>query len=450
MKKHLLLMAGGAAILGSVGWFATRHAEHVMLETSIDHFRQALGPDASFTFATAKPGILGRSVNFTNLTLRQGPETITADRAELERPGQSDGDITQIGRLSFHGFQLTDPAISLQMDQLDIEDLTLPIHADAPGDTAQTLGIGHAHAVRLRAFVSPVQTDLAASDATLDNFGDGLASRLETRDLALNTDSPPDAGPGGGQRHLHAQAVSVDGMDLSGFYTSLATGTPYLPRPGGHDISITNLDIATTAPLMRAGRVLAHTNRTDSTEQDVISIRGLELWPDAPNLGWLPTLGYSHFAGGLVLNETRDLQTNTLHVEELALDAPDMGRLHMNGTFARSSSAPLLSAPRPDMPVIALDLTYLDHGMVPRALQAIGQARGMTPAMLLNTLATQQPGTPEGRAIVGFLAHPGVKPLHLVLQPPQPQPLVAVLAGLATLGAIPQVNQQLGLHVKTP
>nr|WP_243428581.1 hypothetical protein [Acetobacter suratthaniensis] len=443
-------MAGGAAILGSVGWFATRHAEHVMLETSIDHFRQALGPDASFTFATAKPGILGRSVNFTNLTLRQGPETITADRAELERPGQSDGDITQIGRLSFHGFQLTDPAISLQMDQLDIEDLTLPIHADAPGDTAQTLGIGHAHAVRLRAFVSPVQTDLAASDATLDNFGDGLASRLETRDLALNTDSPPDAGPGGGQRHLHAQAVSVDGMDLSGFYTSLATGAPYLPRPGGHDINITNLDIATTAPLMRAGRVLAHTNRTDSTEQDVISIRGLELWPDAPNLGWLPTLGYSHFAGGLVLNETRDLQTNTLHVEELALDAPDMGRLHMNGTFARAGSAPLLSAPRPDMPVIALDLTYLDHGMVPRALQAIGQARGMSPAMLLNTLATQQPGTPEGRAIVGFLAHPGVKPLHLVLQPPQPQPLVAVLAGLATLGAIPQVNQQLGLHVKTP
>lgn len=450
MKKHLLLMAGGAAILGGVGWFATRHAEHVMLETSIDHFRQALGPDASFTFATAKPGILGRSVNFTNLTLRQGPETITADRAELERPGQSGGDMTQIGRLSFHGFQLTDPAISLQMDQLDIEDLTLPIHADAPGDTAQTLGIGHAHAVRLRAFVSPVQTDLAASDATLDNFGDGLASRLETRDLALNTDSPPDAGPGDGQRHLHAQAVSVDGMDLSGFYTSLATGAPYLPRPGGHDISITNLDIATTAPLMRAGRVLAHTNRTDSTEQDVISIRGLELWPDAPNLGWLPTLGYSHFAGGLVLNETRDLQTNTLHVEELALDAPDMGRLHMNGTFARSSSAPLLSAPRPDMPVIALDLTYLDHGMVPRALQAIGQARGMTPAMLLNTLATQQPGTPEGRAIVGFLAHPGVKPLHLVLQPPQPQPLVAVLAGLATLGAIPQINQQLGLHVKTP
>lgn len=450
MKKHLLLMAGGAAILGGVGWFATRHAEHVMLETSIDHFRQALGPDASFTFATAKPGILGRSVNFTNLTLRQGPETITADRAELERPGQSGGDMTQIGRLSFHGFQLTDPAISLQMDQLDIEDLTLPIHADAPGDTAQTLGIGHAHAVRLRAFVSPVQTDLAASDATLDNFGDGLASRLETRDLALNTDSPPDAGPGGGQRHLHAQAVSVDGMDLSGFYTSLATGAPYLPRPGGHDISITNLDIATTTPLIRAGRVLAHTNRTDSTEQDVISIRGLELWPDAPNLGWLPTLGYSHFAGGLVLNETRDLQTNTLHVEELALDAPDMGRLHMNGTFARSSSAPLLSAPRPDMPVIALDLTYLDHGMVPRALQAIGQARGMTPAMLLNTLATQQPGTPEGRAIVGFLAHPGVKPLHLVLQPPQPQPLVAVLAGLATLGAIPQINQQLGLHVTTP
>ncbi|MFT8656180.1 MAG: hypothetical protein ABF888_06260 [Acetobacter papayae] len=450
MKKHLLLMAGGAAILGSVGWFATRHAEHVMLETSIDHFRQALGPDATFTFASARPGILGRSVNFTNLTLRQGPETITADRAELERPGQSGDDITQIGRLSFHGFQLTDPAISLQMDQLDIENLTLPVRADTPDDTGQSLGIGHAHAVRLRAFISPVQTDLAASDATLDNFGEGLASRLETRDLAVNTDSPPDMGPGGGQRHLHAQAVSVDGMDLSGFYTSLSTGAPYLPRPGAHDITITNLDLSTTAPLVKAARILAHTNRTDSTEQDVVSIRGLELWPDAPNLGWLPTLGYSHFAGGLVLNETRNLQTNTLHVEELALDAPDMGRLHLNGTFAHSSSAPLLSAPRPDMPVIALDLSYLDHGMVPRALQAIAQARGMSPAMLLDSLATQQPGTPEGRAIAAFLANPGKQPLHVVLQPPQPQPLVAVLAGLATLGSIPQINQQLGLHISKP
>ncbi|MCH4143403.1 hypothetical protein [Acetobacter peroxydans] len=450
MKKHLLLMAGGAAILGSVGWFATRHAEHVMLETSIDHFRQALGPDATFTFATAKPGILGRSVNFTNLTLRQGPETITADRAELERPGQSGGDITQIGRLSFHGFQLTDPAISLQSDQLDIEDLTLPVRADSPGDPAQPLGIGHAHAVRLRAFVSPVQTDMAASDVTLDNFGEGLASRLEAHDLALNTDSPPDMGADGGQRHLHALDINVDGMDLSGFYTSLSTGAPYLPRPGVHDITVTNLDVTTTAPVVRAARILAHTNRTDSKEQDVVSIRGLELWPDAPNLGWLPTLGYTHFVGGLVLNETRDLQTNTLHVEELALDAPNMGRLHLNGTFIRPGSAPLLSAPRPDMPVIAMDLSYLDHGMVPRALQAIAEARGMSPAMLLNTLATQQPSTPEGRAIVAFLAHPGQKPLHLVLQPPQPQPLAAVLTGLATLGAIPQINQQMGLHVKTP
>ncbi|MGE4521984.1 MAG: hypothetical protein AB7D19_05795 [Acetobacter sp.] len=450
MKKHLLLIAGGAAILGSVGWFATRHAEHVMLETSIDHFRQALGPDATFTFATAKPGILGRSVNFTNLTLRQGPETITADRAELERPGQSGGDITQIGRLSFHGFQFTDPAISLQSDQLDIEDLTLPVRADSPGDAAQPLGIGHAHAVRLRAFFSPVQTDMAASDVTLDNFGEGLASRLEAHDLALNTDSPPDMGADGGQRHLHALDINVDGMDLSGFYTSLSTGAPYLPRPGVHDITVTNLDVTTTAPVVRAARILAHTNRTDSKEQDVISIRGLELWPDAPNLGWLPSLGYTHFAGGLVLNETRDLQTNTLHVEELALDAPDMGRLHLNGTFIRPGSAPLLSAPRPDMPVIAMDLSYLDHGMVPRALQAIAEARGMSPAMLLNTLATQQPSTSEGRAIVAFLAHPGQKPLHLVLQPPQPQPLAAVLAGLATLGAIPQINQQMGLRVKTP
>lgn len=151
-----------------------------------------------------------------------------------------------------------------------------------------------------------------------------------------------------------------------------------------------------------------------------------------------------------MLNETRNLQTNTLHVEELALDAPDMGRLHLNGTFAHSSSAPLLSAPRPDMPVIALDLSYLDHGMVPRALQAIAQARGMSPAMLLDSLATQQPGTPEGRAIAAFLANPGKQPLHVVLQPPQPQPLVAVLAGLATLGSIPQINQQLGLHISKP
>ena len=85
MKKNVLVTVGGLAALACLGWFGAHHAEHAMLEKSIDGFRQTLGPDSALTYKKAWPGLLGRSVKFDGLVLRKGTETQTADDAEMSK-----------------------------------------------------------------------------------------------------------------------------------------------------------------------------------------------------------------------------------------------------------------------------------------------------------------------------------------------------------------------------
>lgn len=130
-------------------------------------------------------------------------------------------------------------------------------------------------------------------------------------------------------------------MALADLYTSLTTGAPYTAHPSStRDITIDRLSMDGTTPLMRAKRVLSHATHTDATEQEVSSIQELELRPDVPNMGWLPSLGYDHFVGNVVLNDTYTPKTGTLHVETFSIDSANMGRLHINGEFTQAASAP--------------------------------------------------------------------------------------------------------------
>lgn len=225
MKKNVLVTVSGIAILGGIAWFGAHHAERVMVDKGIERFKQALGPDVSFTYTRAKPGLLGRSVRFSGLVFRQGPETMTADEAELTKPDTQDSDVTRIHHLSFRNFQLADPAGSLHLKTMEMDDLALPTKAEdptAPG--VQTLSIGHAQATGLHGFVSALQSDLSADSASMDDFGANETSHLQARNVQLSTDVAP-------PRHIKAESINVDGVALADLYKTLTTGAPTPPMP---------------------------------------------------------------------------------------------------------------------------------------------------------------------------------------------------------------------------
>lgn len=449
MKKKVLVTIGSVAAVACLGWLAARHAEHVMLDKSIDSFRQTLGPDASFTYQKAWPGLLGRSVKFTGLVFRQGPETITADDAEISKIAAAGEDARRIGRLTFRNFQLADPAGSLHLDTLALDDVTMPTKADEQhGTPAQALEIRHAEAGKLHGFVSSLQSDLSARSLIVDDYGPNEASRLEAHEAGLSTDVAP-------QRHIKAASIILDGLDLAGLYASLSSGTPYTQHNGTRDIQIEKLSIDGTTPLLRVGALHSHATRTDADEKEVSSLQGLELWPDVPNLSMLPALGYDRFRGSLVLNDTHDFKASKLHVEEFSLDAPGMGRLHLDGDFSQTSTTTLLSAGAADMQVQSLNITYTDHGLVPRALGAAAKARGVKPEELNAALQAQL--APQGSdpkavmpQIATYLRQPGKGPLTITIRPPQPLPVMAIAAAMSMLTTTPQMAQQIGLSIKAP
>ncbi|MFT8671255.1 hypothetical protein [Acetobacter orientalis] len=449
MKKNVLVTVGGLAALACLGWFGAHHAEHAMLEKSIDGFRQTLGPDSALTYKKAWPGLLGRSVKFDGLVLRQGPETITADEAEISKPATSGDNTRRIGTLTFHNFQLADPSGSLHLDTLNLEGVTLPIKADEPqGIAAQGLEIHHAKASKLHGFISSLQSDISASAVLVEDYGGNAPSRLDAQNVQLSTDVAP-------QRRIKAASVLIDGLDLAGLYASLSTGQPYPPRNGTRDIQVQDMAIEGTTPLLHVATLRSHATRTDDAEKEVSSLDGLELWPDVPNLSILPALGYDRFRGSLLLDDTHDFKANTLHVEEFRLNGKDMGRLDLSGDFGQTDTSTLLSAGAADMPIRAMTITYRDSGLVPRVVAASAKTRGLKPEELTSQLQAQfAPHGPMPSPVLAefaaYLPHAGKGPLTLTVKPAQPVPVMAVIAGISMLPNNPQVAAQLGLSFKGP
>lgn len=443
MKKNVLVMISGIAILGGIGWLGARHAEHLMLDKSIERFRQTLGPDASFTYKKATPGVLGRSVKFTSLVFRQGPETITADEAEVSKPVTKGSESPLIEHLTFRNFQMADTAGSLHLAKLAMEGVTLPVKEDVH-TPAHTLSIQHAEATKLHGFIDSLQSDIAADTVTVDDFGESMASHLEATKLQFSADAPP-------ARHVSADHVGIDGLDLAGLYNSLTTGTAYTGRNGTRDIQIDHLAIDGDSPLLRAVKILSHSSRSEAAEQEVSSVQDAELWPSLPNMSWLPALGYDHLRASVVLNDTHDLKTDKLHIEELSVDAAQMGRLHLDGDFAQAGSHTVVAA-NADMQVLHMHMNYMDHGLVPKILDQAAKARNMNLQDMLSGWQeqTKQGNNPILTQALAYALHPEKGPLDIYIQPQRPLPLMTVLASLGAVGVAPQIAQQVGLSLHTP
>ncbi len=154
--------------------------------------------------------------------------------------------------------------------------------------------------------------------------------------------------------------------------------------------------------------------------------------------------------GNVVLNDTHTLKTGALHVETFSIDSANMGRLHINGEFGQAASASMLNGSNAEMQVISMTMNYLDHGLVPKALNAIATARGLPPQDFLAYVQSQS-ATAQNPAFASFfhwLANPGKQTLSIGVKPTQPMPLMMVAATLGNLASMPELAQKIGLTVQ--
>lgn len=116
----------------------------------------------------------------------------------------------------------------------------------------------------------------------------------------------------------------------------------------------------------------------------------------------------------------------------------------------------MLSASAADVQVLNLNLSYTDHGLVPKVLEYLAKTHNMTVQDYMATLQTgltiPQDNTPSAsiQQFTSYLAHPDRGPLTISLHPQQPMPIMALVASMTMLPATPQIAQQIGLTVHAP
>ncbi len=161
----------------------------------------------------------------------------------------------------------------------------------------------------------------------------------------------------------------------------------------------------------------------------------------------LSELGYDRFQGGMQMHAMVDRAAQQMRMDQLDVDAPAMGRLHLalgldNVPYETITPA---SGQVDGMAFIAMlqarlqsaELTYEDHSLAGKALAAAAAKQNTTPAALKQTDIAMLNATGAqlhlGPAVLGPIAAFINDPHRLVVAVRPPQPIVLMnLSGVAT------------------
>ncbi|MBR2125084.1 MAG: hypothetical protein IJ934_08065 [Acetobacter sp.] len=419
MRKHFLVTLTSILLVCCMIWLGTRRAEHIMLDRHIDILRQSLGQGVFLTYDSARSGLLGRSTVFTNVIFRRKNDTITVQQAELSRPDSNN--MSGINHLSFHNVQITGVDGNLKAELLTIDDLVLLPHGQKQARTIRLPSIAHAHAYGVRGFIKALHAQIAADSVTLDHFNGTITDQLLIKNILLSVNT-------GTWRRFTIKTTHASGFNIAKLYWSLYhgiplyNGVPTTAQPGQRDIEMHQIEIdgettnqsgttptPSTTPLLRISNLSSHITLTKALEQETSNIQGIEIWPITPGFHWIAPLKYDHLHASIAFNNAYNLQTKLLHVKDLNITVPTIGRMRFHGDFTHSpihfsmSSplefstyspiSPILSRISPDVQiafpdiyVVSMAFTYFDYGFITRALKAMATESHTTPHHLLETL----------------------------------------------------------------
>lgn len=448
MKKLLsaLLLLIIILIVGGLG---LRHFAQRRMESAIADLRTAIGPNASFTYATATPRMLALGARFTSVSYRDPAVTVTASDAVVGRVTGTALGGQRFGHILLHDVQVMQPGVTATIALLELDGLVLPNGGPARPDGSEApprldsvlLDKGGMRGLHVAAPAS--QLDLTIDRAAIAQFGLGRMSHLDLNALSLQINLAP-------RRHVAIGHLRVDGPDFAGQIASLVQSGHMVHAVGHRHFDVSGLAVDAAAPLLRIGHLLIDHEATANQDEVETTVTDLSAWPMPPrDQSVLHMIGYDHFAGMIHALTTVERQGGQMSLHPLVIDAPGMGRVTILADLDQipvDDPMSLMDTAR----IVSATIDWQDRSLAAHVLDGLARSRGMEPDAYRQQVIGNLGASPDPsmQALGRFLAAPDRR-LRIALRPPRPLNLLMLGVALSMAGD-PATAGMLGLSASTP
>ncbi|MCE2565645.1 hypothetical protein [Komagataeibacter sp. FNDCF1] len=432
-----------------VGSWGVHHFAQRRLEAGIADFRASLGPDATFSYATARPRTLARGAHFTAVTYRNPAMTLIA--ADVRLGGLTGNNVQgeKIGSIVLRDVKVMTQDSTISLDQVALGNLVMPNTARVTAETARPLGfdslvLDTGTFTNLHLAIPASQTDVTIGRMVIGQYGVGRSSHLDVEKLATQINLTP-------SRRIAVEHIRLDGPDFASEVASLIQSGHLIHERHPQTMDLKKVEIASTHPMLQIDHVTTSRFSTETEDKMDTDLTSLTLWStgtDNPSI--LNAFGYDHFTGNIHINSTSDRSAGRVHLEPMTVEAPEMGNL--------SVVAELDQIPFDDMAIIpetarivSAALTWEDHSLAEHIVAGLAKSRNTEVdayrQALLASLATSDDASM--RAMGRFVQSPQDHPLQIALRPMKPVNLMMLGVALSMAGD-PSIAAPLGLTISTP
>nr|WP_220794964.1 hypothetical protein [Gluconacetobacter sacchari] len=436
-------------IIVVVGGLGLRHFAQSRMESAIADLRTAIGPGASFTYATARPRILARGARLTSVSYRNQAMTLTASEAIVGRVTGNAVDGQHIGALTLRDVQVMEPGATASIASLVLKGLVLPntgpdlFRAPAP-PRLDSLVVDSAQVTSLHVAVPASQTDLTVAGATIRDYGLGRTSHLDVETLAVQVRVAP-------TRRIGVGHLRIDGPDFAGQIASLLQSGHLIHTVGRRRFDVTALTIDGASPLLRVGHLEAEQEASASQDDLETTLTDLSAWPSPPqDQSLLRMIGYDHFAGRVHAVSTIQRQSGTMSLHPLDIDAPEMGHMTIMADLDQIPVDDPANMPETAR-IVSATIDWQDRSLADHVLDGLARARQVAPDAYRQQIQAALAASPDPsmQALGHFLAQPGQQRLRVMLRPPRPISVLMLGVALSMAGD-PSTAGLLGLSISTP
>ncbi|MBE7730647.1 hypothetical protein [Komagataeibacter sp. FXV3] len=432
-----------------VGSWGVHHFAQRRLEAGIADFRASIGPDATFSYATARPRTLARGAHFTAVTYHNPAMTLIA--ADVRLGGLTGNNVQgeKIGSLVLRNVKVMTTSNTISLDQVELGNLVLPNTARAAGDMARPLGfdslvLDKGTFTNMHLAIPASQTDVTIGRMTVSQYGMGRASHLDLDRLATQINLTP-------TRRISVDHIVVDGPDFASEVASLIQSGHLVHERHPQTMDLKKVEIDSTHPMLQIDHVTTSRFSTETEDKMDTKLDHLTLWStgtDNPSI--LNAFGYDHFSGNIHANSTSDRSAGRVHLEPLTIESPDMGNLTMVSELDQIPFDDMAIIPETAR-IVSAAMTWDDLSLANHVVAGLAKSRDMDVDTyrqnLLTTLSTSDDASM--RAMGRFLQSPQDHPLQIALRPMKPVNLMMLGVALSMAGD-PSVAAPLGLTISTP
>ncbi|WP_239020269.1 hypothetical protein [Novacetimonas pomaceti] len=437
------------ALVLVVGSWGLHHFAQRRLEAGIADFRAAIGPNASFSYATAKPRTLARGARFTSVTYHNPAMTLTAASVRLGGMKGNNVQGEKIGSVVLQKVQVMAWGNTFSLDEVDLSDLTLPNGARPVDNAPQSLGfdslvLGEGVFTNFHLAAPATQTDMTVAHMRVDHYGLGQASHLDLDHLATQINLTP-------TRRITVDHLELDGPDFAGQVASLIQSGHLVHETHPYKVDLKKGVIESSHPLLQVDRLVSSRTSTEVEDKMDSRLTNLAIWSTGTDsISLLNAFGYDHFMGNVHVVSAGDRSAGHLRLEPMTVESPDMGNLTVIAELDQIPFDDMLVVPETAR-VVSAAITWEDRSLAGHVIEALARSRETPVDAYRQTLLASLSSSDDAsmRALGRFLQSPADHPLQLALRPMKPVNLMMIGVALS-MASDPSIAAPLGLTISTP